>query len=106
MEADAAWVTLHVAGLQLTGASTPAPDAAMQSWGFDSATFTNGEVPGDTRYFALRRVPGEYLRVLRWTFLHPQAAKAFSLNLSGVMVFGTTLAMKPEPEANARHTNC
>ena len=102
------WCTLHTMGLgELSGCAPPL------TWTYDTGTFDNNEVPGETRFFdlpAATRPPprrqdedgggdeggggegeggqGRGWRRFRWVFFHPERTKPFSVNLSGLFMFG------------------
>ena len=100
------WCTLHTMGLgELSGCAPPL------TWTYDTGTFDNNEVPGETRFFdlpAATRHPrrqdqddgggegtgegeggqGRGWRRFRWVFFHPERTKPFSVNLSGLFMFG------------------
>jgi hypothetical protein len=57
-------------------------------WDYDTARFANGQVPGETRYFQLAEAAAGF-SVFRWRFFHPEPTKPFSVNLSGVLFYGS-----------------
>ena len=58
-----------------------------QKWTYDLDMFLNDEVPGETRVYDIL-VDGEYNQ-FRWTFWGGDRTKGFSVNLSGLMLYGT-----------------
>eukprot|EP00040_Diaphanoeca_grandis_P012089 m.61648 g.61648 ORF g.61648 m.61648 type:complete len:643 (-) comp23017_c0_seq1:46-1974(-) len=90
------WVPIHVVGLQLPGRDA---DAATQVWDYDTNRFSNGQIPGDTKYFDIADT--ELTRVkatkFRWTFFHGDKRRPFSVNIASLMMFGTTDLTTPPP---------
>ena len=79
---DGPWQLLHWAGEQQEC------DVEPQRWGFDLERFRNDEVPGETRVFDVKAAGEVQLDRLRWVFYGEDPAKGFSVNLSGLLVYG------------------